>query len=278
VKSRIKYILPAFMFAIILYYVSAQWSATESIMSNQGLKGSPKGLPMLLVPAFVIFLFLKGKHLLHGLMYGIFSGMLIGLIFGLLPINSILSLDLENMVAKSFVIDGINRAVGISFFTILLMGLVATLKASGLVDRLVKFAEVRSKNEKDGEKWIAVSVTGAVMLITHGVVAILMVAEFAIQSGEKLGMNGVRRSNILSLIACVFPFLLPYFIPVILMANTTNSGTEFGVAQVGALEVGMHNFLSWGLLIMALLAVFFGYGRRADAQISIENKEVSSNE
>jgi Na+/H+ antiporter NhaC len=232
---------------------------------------------MLLVPALIVYLFLKGKHLLHGLMYGLMFGIIIGLVFGLLPFDQIISLDLENMVAQSFVIDGINRAVGISFFTILLMGLVATLKASGLIDVLVKFAEGRSNNQKEGEGWIAAAVTAAVMLTTHSVVAILMVAEFANKSGEKLGISGVRRSNILSLVACVFPFLLPYFIPVILMANTSNSGAEFGIAQVGALEVGMHNFVSWGLLLMALLSVFFGYGRKADNKVNFGTIKVDKN-
>ena len=35
-----------------------------------------------------------------------------------LPMDQLFSLDLENFTAKSFIIDGINRAVGISFFTI----------------------------------------------------------------------------------------------------------------------------------------------------------------
>lgn len=66
----------------------------------------------------------------------------------------------------------------------------------------------------------------------------------------------------MSLVVCVFPFLLPYFIPVILMANVTNSGAEFGIPPVGALAVGLNNFVAWGLLIMTLLTLFLGYGRK----------------
>ncbi len=261
VRSRFKYIIPAFLLALVGYFLSAHFSTGMLPSTGKELVGDPKGLPMLLVPALIIFLFLKGKHLLHGLLLGLMFGVALGLILGLLPLDKVLSLDLDNFVAKSFVIDGINRAVGISFFTILLMGLVATLKASGLVEKLVNFAEKHSHTQKHAEGWIAATVWAAVMLTTHSIVAILMVAEFANTTGEKMKITPQRRANILSLVVCVFPFLLPYFIPVILMANTTNSGAEFNVPMVSPLEAGMYNFVAWGLLLMALLTILFGYGK-----------------
>lgn len=264
VKSRLKYILPAGVIALIAYYLSAVFSAGDAVESASGLAGDPKGLPMLLVPVLIIILFLRGKHLLHGLLTGLVFGVLLGLGTGLLSVDQVISLDPENLTARSFIIDGINRAVGISFFTILLMGLVATLKASGLIRRLVTFASHRTKTARHAESWIAGTVGAAVLLTTHSIVAILMVAEFANTTGEKMGVPPVRRTNILSLVVCVFPFLLPYFIPVILMANTTQSGAEFGVPAVTPLQVGLHNFISWALLGMALMAVVFGFGRRAD--------------
>ena len=262
VRSRLKYIIPAVLIALIGYFLSATLATSATPTEGNQLLGDPKGLPMLLVPALIIFLFLKGKHLLHGLLLGLMFGVILGLVLGLLPIEKIISLDLDNMVAKSFVIDGINRAVGISFFTILLMGLVATLKASGLVNRLVAFAEKHSQTQKHAEGWIAGTVAAAVLLTTHSVVAILMVAEFSNKTGEKRHILPQRRANILSLVVCVFPFLLPYFIPVILMANTTSSGAEFGIPAIAPLEAGLYNFVAWGLLLMTLLTLLFGYGRK----------------
>lgn len=262
VKSRLKFIIPAMIIAFIAYYLSAALSDTTIFSQGEAMQGSPSGLPMLLVPAFVIYLFLRGKHLLHGLLLGLVFGVILSLVLGLLPIDRLISLDLDNMVAKSFVIDGINRAVGISFFTILLMGLVATLKASGLVAKLVAFAERYSNSKKAAEGWIAATTMVAVLLTTHSVVAILTVSEFSNKTGDKIGLDPIRRSNIMSLVVCVFPFLLPYFIPVILVANTTNSGSEFSIESVNALSAGMHNFIAWALLLMTVLTLVFGYGRR----------------
>jgi len=262
VKSRLKYMIPAFFIAFLAFAVSASIFAEELSAESSEISGDPKGLPMLLVPALILYLFLKGKHLLHGLLIGLLFGIMLGLLSGLLDFSSILSLDLENFVAKSFIIDGINRAVGISFFTILLMGLVATLKASGLVDKLVNFASRHSKTQKHAEGWIAGTVAASVLLTTHSVVAILMVAEFSNKTGEEMQIPSQRRANILSLVVCVFPFLLPYFIPVILMANTTLSGKEFGVPALAPLEVGLYNFIAWALLGMTILVIFKGWGRK----------------
>jgi len=261
IKSRFKYVFSATIFALVCYAVVAYGNGAEVKISEVKALGNPKGLPMLIAPAFIIYLFLKGKHLIHGLLFGLLFGTILGLALGLLPLSELISLDLENFAAKSFVIDGINRAVGLSIFTILLMGLVATLKASGLMDKLVDYAATHTKNEKQAEGWISAVMSLAVLLTTHSIVAILMVTDFSKKTGERLGVSNIRRANLLSMIACIFPFLLPYFIPVILMANMTHTGQEYDIPSVSLLEVGLYNFMSWGLLLVALVTLLFGWGK-----------------
>ena len=164
VRSRLKYVIPAAFVAVVFYALSAGLRSDPGQANIPELAGSPKGLPMLIVPAVIIVLLLKKKHLLHGLLAGLMVGVILGLILKLLPLTRLLSLDLEKFSAKSFVIDGINRAVGISFFTILLMGLVATLKASGLLNRLVAFSAKRSRTLRQTEAWISGAVGAAVLL------------------------------------------------------------------------------------------------------------------
>lgn len=264
VRSRLKYVIPAATVAIVAYALSSGLRNGHSQTNVSVLEGSPKGLPMVIVPVVIILLLLKRKHLLHGLLGGLMVGVFMGLALDLLPWNRLLSLDLERFSARSFVIEGIDRAVGISFFTILLMGLVSTLKSSGLLDRLVYHASERSRTLKHTEAWISGSVGAAVLLTCHSIVAILTVGEFARETGEKVGLHRYRRANLLSLVVCTFPFMLPYFIPVILMANTTSSGLEYGIPQVSPLQAGLHNLFSWALLVMVCLAVITGYGRHSD--------------
>jgi Na+/H+ antiporter NhaC len=264
VRSRLKYVIPAAFVAVLFYALSASLRSSLPQDNIPGLEGSPRGIPMLIVPVVIIVLLLKKKHLLHGLLIGLLVGVILGLSLKLLAFNRLLSLDLENFSAQSFVIDGINRAVGISFFTILLMGLVSTLKASGLLDRLVGFSAKRSRTLRHTEAWISGAVSAAVLLTCHSIVAILTVGEFARETGEKVGLHRYRRANLLSLVVCTFPFILPYFIPVILMANTTYSGKDYGIPPVSPLQTGLHNFISWALMAMVLFAVISGYGRHSD--------------
>jgi hypothetical protein len=85
------------------------------------------------------------------------------------------------------------------------------------------------------------------------------------RAAEKKGIPRYRRANLLSLTVSTYPFLLPYFIPVILMANTTASGSDYGLPRLSPLQTGLHNYFSWALLLILVLALALGYGRRTDA-------------
>ncbi len=262
VRSRLKYVLPAAGLAILMYAVLAYFGRNEIPAKPFELTGNIRGLPMILIPVIIIFMLLRGRHLLEGLLTGLFLGIALGLALGQLPWGRIFALNTQKFTAESFLIDGIERAIGISFFTILLMGLVATLQASGMLQKLVDFAHKHSRSTRSGEVWIVGAVSGAVLLTSHSVVAILSVGEFSRQVGEKMDIQRYRRANLLSLTVSTYPFLLPYFIPVILTANMTSSGLEYGLPRLSPLQAGLYNTYSWALVLVILLALIFGYGRR----------------
>jgi len=238
--------------------------AQEAILPTTG---SPRGLPMILVPLVIIVLLLRGRHLLEGLFSGLVLGVVLGLVIGLLEPARILSIDAANYKVNSFIIDGIERAVGISFFTILLLGLVATLSASGILRRLVDFAAKKSRTVRSAETWIVGAVSTAVLLTCHSIVAILTVGEFSRLIGEKMGIHRYRRANLLSLSVSTYPFILPYFIPVILMANTTSSGAAYGISPVSPLQAGLHNYFSWAIFLILFIALVFGFGKQAENRV-----------
>ncbi len=85
-----------------------------------------------------------------------------------------------------------------------------------------------------------------------------------------MNIGSIRRANLLSLVVCICPFLLPYFIPVILMANMTSSGQEFDIPSVAPIQVGLYNFVSWALFLIVIFAVAFGYGRDSDNKMQVQ--------
>lgn len=261
VRSRVKYVVPAAAVSLIAYLVSA-WQSAAAVETGATIAGRPDGLVMATVPVVVIALLLKGRHLLHGLLVGLMVGIVVGLASGLLAPEQVLSIDRENFVARSFIIDGITRGLGISVFTIFLLGLVSTLEASGVVDRVMTLTDRHISTPRAAEGWIVGMATLVALLTTHSVVAILTVGEFAARTGARFGIHAYRRANLLDVTVCTLPFLLPYFIPVILAASVTAGAADRGVPSVGPLATGLHNFQSWALIVVMLVAVVTGFGRR----------------
>jgi Na+/H+ antiporter NhaC len=262
VRSRLKYAIPAAGLALVLYAALGSADADSRIATTSSMTAmSPRGLPMLVAPAVAVGVLLRRRHLLEGLMYGILSALAIGLLFGLLSVSDILTIDREAFVARGLIIQGMERGIGISIFTILLMGLVAGLEGAGVMDKVVGWATSRAVTPRHAELWIFATVSAAVVVTTHSVVAILTTGEFARQVGKEYGLSAYRRANILDITVCTYPFLFPFFIPTILAASTTASGAEAGVAPVTPLVAGLFNFHSWALLVVVLIAVVGGFGR-----------------
>jgi Na+/H+ antiporter NhaC len=134
VRSRMRYALPAAAAAMLAALVLGS-SGTPAAAAAAA--GNPAALPMLVVPAMVIALLLRGRQLLEGLLFGILATAVLGLGLGLLEPSQLLYIDAERFGARGLVVEGIDRAVGVSVFTLLLMGLVGALEASHLLARLV---------------------------------------------------------------------------------------------------------------------------------------------
>ncbi len=261
VRARLKYVLPAGLVMFVVAVLLGGSGQAALPVAASATPGDPRGLPMVIVPAVVIGLLLSRRHLLEGLVAGSLVALAVGLPLGLIRPDQLLRIDASSFAARSLVIDGIERSLGVVMFTLLLVGLVATVEATGALARLVEVVRGRAASRRSAETWIVTAVTGAVLLTTHSVVAILTVGEFARETGMRVGIGPYRRANLLDVTVCTWPFTLPYFLPAILAANATAAGAPFGMPRVSPLATGAHNIYSWALLGMVALAVAAGYGR-----------------
>ncbi len=259
VRSRLRYALPAAGAALVGFALLG--GAPGGDIADSGPHAG-SALPLLLLagPALVIAMLVRRRHLVHGLLTGIVVSLLLALASGLLVPSQVVYVEVENFAARGLIVDGLERGLGVSVFTILLMGLVGALEATGVVDRLVAFAARHTTSQRGAEGWIVGAVSGSMLLTAHSSVAILAVGRFALESGERFGIGRYRRANLMDATVCTFPFILPYFVPTILAASLT-SGAE-SMPRLSAWQIGAANLHSWGLLAMVLLAVATGYGRR----------------
>lgn len=263
VRSRMKYALPAAAVALIAYLVFGG----SGVAAGVGAPGAARGLSgwaplwMALAPGLVLAMLLRRRHLLESLLAGSAAAALVGLSIGVIGPSELMAIDTERFIAGGLILEGMERGVGISIFTILLMGLVGGMDASGIVDRAITFARGRATSPARAEWSIFGAVTAAVTLTTHSVVAILAVGELTRETGAAAGVSAYRRANILDTTVCTYPFLLPFFVPTILAGSLTASGEAFGVPRVSALDAGLANVHSWALLAVVLMAIATGYGR-----------------
>lgn len=258
VRSRLRYALPAAAAALVGFVVLGGGApVTSTVAASIDLSA----LFMLAAPAFVLGLLLRGTHLVVALAAGIGAAMVLGLGGGFVSWSEVVYIDAQAYGARGLLVDGLDRGVGVSIFTLLLMGIVAVTERSNL---LARFSSGESATTvAAGERQIFGAITASCLLTTHSSVAILAVGNVTRRIGERLGIPATRRANILDTTVCTYPFLLPWFIPTILAANLT--ATDGLMPRLTALQVGLANLHSWLLLAILCAAVFLGYGRSAEA-------------
>lgn len=269
VRARLRYAVPAGLAALLASYLLGGGAASGAgpgaadavTRAAAAAAGGPQPLVLLVIPAMVIALLLAKRHLLEALLYGIAATIVVALATGLLAPGALMRVEAGALGATGLIIDGFSRAIGVSVFTLLLMALVGTVQATDLLERLVRTAEGRARSARGAELWIVGTVSAAVLLTTHSVVAVLMTGPFARETGARSGLSAYRRANLLDLTVCTWPFLLPWFLPTILAAGTTREAAGLGMPALGPLTIGLHNTYAWALVAMLAFAIVSGFGR-----------------
>ena len=270
VRSRLRYALPAALAAALILLVIGgadapfDPAAGGSGVGVQGerLAGDPAAFPMLLAPLATFLMLWRGKGLVESLFAGVGAAVVVALAMNLVSVSDLLYISPDAFRAQGLILDGMEGAVGIVVFTILLMGIVGAAQEAGIVDRLAgDRAEGGEISARRAEVRIFTVTSVAVIVTTHSVMAILAVGDLVRKTGRRAGIGRFRRANLLDMTVCTYPFLLPFFIPTILASSATASGEPFGVPRVTALDAGLANPYSWALLVIIVTAIATGLGR-----------------
>ncbi len=258
VRSRLRYALPAAGASLAIYALTG--GGTDAGVAS-ALEASPEALPLVLAPLAALGLLLAGRHLVEGLLMGAAVAVALALALGLIESGELLRVELGSYRAEGILLTGLERGVGVSIFTLLLMALVGGLEAGGFLEAILAKIERTTQRAVAAEGTIFAAISAAAVITTHSVVALLAVGPLADRNGRRAGLAATRRANLLDLTVCTYPFILPYCIPTVLAASLTADGTA---PTLPAWTIGLHNFHSWALFGMVLVAVSTGYGRRKD--------------
>ena len=239
----------------------ADAAAAGQARTGSPITGDPGAFPMLLAPLATFIMLWRGKGLVESLFAGVAAAVAVALAAGLLAPADLIHIDPGAFRAQGLILDGMEGAVGIVVFTILLMGVVGAVQDAGMLERLLQERADAPESPRRTELRIFGVTSVAVVVTTHSVMAILAVGDLVRRAGRTAGIGRFRRANLLDMTVCTYPFLLPFFIPTILASSATGSGEPYGIPRVTALEAGLANPYSWALLCVLLIAIVTGLGR-----------------
>lgn len=274
VRSRLRYAAVAATITIALYVFFALTSVIPNPDGNSLLiEAQPKGLLMLLVPAMLLFLMLKGHHLVSALLYCIFGGSVLALISGLIQVADLLSIDSAQFLVTGVVVDGIKSMLGIGIFAVLLMALVGVLERGGFLEFILAKAERVAVNATRAEVAIVGSTLLVNVLTAAGTPSMIILGPFVRKLGHRFKLAPWRRGNLLDACSTSIIGILPYsvslLIPYSLVALQVSQSGVTGFTPVAIIPFP---FYCWALMAVMLFSAFSGWGREFMSEAAYEKE------
>lgn len=260
VKTRMRYSLPAAAGALVLFLLLSKTTDGSAATPTAGGTANPVSLVMLVVPVVIIALCLMRKHLITALSWGILAGIAAGLLSGIYAVEDLISFP-GGFSVSGTIIEAITGTAGTVAMLIAVFALIGVLECSGLFEDVGALLSRLAKEERSTEATIVLSV-GILSMVT-GVISVAIVAlgDLVNEIGEKAGVNRYRRANLLDCTGCVFCFLAPWTVHCVIPAQqSTQFGEGFAVAPA---SIPFVNYYSICMLVMLVVAVVTGYGRKS---------------
>lgn len=260
VRSRLKYAAVAAAITIGFYLIMGfTSSATEA---RGDVEASPDGLIMLLAPALLIVLMIRGWHFVASLLMSTAAGLVLGLITGLVSFGDLLTVDKETFTASGIIVDGMFGFVGVAVFTILLMGMIGTFDAGGLIDWLVRRSREKAKSARSAEVSMYTLTLGVNALTTAGTPTMVMLGPYVRRLGHHFRIAPWRRGNVLDAGSTTIIGILPYSIAVLIpFALVRETVADAGLTNFDPVHLIPYVTYCWALMLVFLFAVVTGWGR-----------------
>ncbi len=278
VRSRIKYAFIAAVPALLLFTlfggngVDVDTARAAELLAETA---SPDGLALLAPFALVIFLALRGDHILVSLTWGIITAVALELLLGLAPPEAILFFDPSTDTVGGALIDGIAGYLGLSILILLIVAGGHLMQLGGaldaLIDGLKKFAR-DSVARAEVAIWSIVFSLNA--FITINTAAEIAAGPVVSKLGKRFKLHPYRRANMLDAVTSAIGYIFPWGGGVLIgyqTIRTLESQYDF-VHAVSPTEVWPFVLHGWFLAAVMLIAALTGFGRTYEAADGSETK------
>ncbi|MBT9779439.1 hypothetical protein GPL15_23455 [Clostridium sp. MCC353] len=265
VRSRIKYAVVTALISCVLFLIfgGGQIQSPEESAKIMSEFASPETLPMILPAILVIFLAMRGRHLLESIAWGSLFAVAEALILGLLKVSDLIYV--ADGAPQGILVNGVSGMFGLCILAVLLAPMAHLFDCSGLLAVLrEKLIERLITTRKKAEVSVLFIMGIFDAMINFSTVAMLAAGPSLIKEiGKKFDISGVRLANLMDCSACTVSYLLPYMVP--LVAVMTVSGEVAAqypglVPQVTANQAMFTSFYPLVMVGTVLFAALTGWG------------------
>lgn len=212
---------------------------------------------LLVLPIMMVFMMRKGWDLMGTLIVCNLSGIVLNLVLGTIGPDKMFAND-------GPIIAGMTGMMVLVLYVILLFQLLEILNSSGAFDEMTESLVKHCKSPRSGELiCYLVAAIGSVVTGGSGI-AIIFFGSLVRRITKIFHIDRCRGANILDGVACGATGLMPHGNPtlvslgVALAIDGMDPNSSF-------LDIIPYNFHCWGLLLIFLLSILTGIGRRFES-------------
>ncbi len=271
VRSRFPLAISAAIICMVVFYIFGGGGVVADLPAMQA-ELNPSGLFMLLALVVVVISALSGRHIIESLIYGNIVAAVVGIVNGNSKIAAIFSIPKERGVSTGIIEDGISSVVGAIIFAILILAVTQILVESGIMQRILSFAEkAMASTVRQAEAFI-VGITILVSIpISANAPALLLVGPSLVNPlGKNFNLAPARRANLMDCAVCTIFFTLPWHIVVATWYTAIQAAAkEYGISAPGV-SIALYNPYSWALLGVLVVSIITGWNRRFGGNGEVE--------
>ncbi|MCQ2444866.1 MAG: sodium:proton antiporter [Mailhella sp.] len=223
---------------------------------------NPSGLLMLLALAVVVFSALRGSHIIASLVYGNITAAVVGICIGTIKVEQLFNLPKNG--STGLIQDGINGVVAPIIFAILVLAVTQILVESGIMRKILAFAEKSVvASVRQAELFIVgVTILASVPISANAPAELLVGPSLVKPMGEKFNLAPARRANLMDCAVCTIFFTLPWHLCVVAWNGALSSAAKnYGIPAPDIMSA-LYNPYSWALLAVLVFSAVTGWNRR----------------
>ncbi len=263
VRSRFPLAIIAAISAGIIFLIFGGGGELQSLPAIQA-QMNPMGLFMMIPLAIVVIAALCKRHIIESLIYGNVSAVIIGIIIGTLDLSAVFSIPAARGISTGLIEDGINSVVGAIIFAILILAVTQILVESGIMVRILKFAEsTMIRTVRQAELFIiGVTILVSVPISANAPAELLVGPSLVKPVGKKFNLAPARRANLMDCAVCTIFFILPWHIAVAAWYTAIVATAESYGIPAPSISAALYNPYSWTLFVVLIFSAVTGWNRK----------------